>query len=263
MQLPSTVKHLAQSQHGVVSRRQLLESGVTPAEIRWALGRSWRALLPGVILLDPGLPTLEQRQVAALLYAGPRAWLAGPTALGVHGVATSFETARVHVLVPTPLRSRDVSWASVRRTAFTNERVLERGPLRYSCLPRALVDSAHAAPDEDTARALMIEAVQRRLVRLDDVAHWVEARRSNGRLRLRRALGEAAAGAWSVPEADLARLLAASKVLPEAWSLASRPPRSSVILPPSCTGSRPHMSPRSDLATEPLWSRPDAQRSLA
>jgi hypothetical protein len=60
----------------------------------------------------------------------------------------------------------------------------------------------------------MIEVVRRRLVRLEDVTHWVEARETRGRLRLRAILQEAAAGAWSVPEADLAALVQSPKVLP-------------------------------------------------
>ena len=64
---------------------------------------------------------------------------------------------------------------------------------------------------------MIIEAVQRRLVRLD-VAHWIEVRRPNGRRRLREALAEAAVGAWSVPEADLARLLTTSRLLPPVWA---------------------------------------------
>ena len=71
------------------------------------------------------------------------------------------------------------------------------------------------APDE--ARALIIDVVQRRLARLDDLSHWIEARRPNGKVVLRRALAEAAAGAWSLPEADLARLMSRSSVVPEPW----------------------------------------------
>lgn len=212
------LERLAYDQLGVVSRRQLFECGVTPAEIRWKLGRAWRVLLPGVVLLSPGLPTIEQRHVAALLYSGPKSWLAGPSALGRHGIASPDETRRVHVLVPLPQRPRDVSWVSVRRTGVAHERIRERGPLRWSCLPRSLVDAAAIAASEDTARAILIEAVQRRLVRLDDVAHWIEVRRPNGRARLRRALAEAAVGAWSVPEADLARLISTSRVLPPIWA---------------------------------------------
>ena len=45
----------------------------------------------------------------------------------------------------------------------------------------------------------------------------VEVRQTHGRVRLRRALQEAAAGAWSVPEADLAALVHTSRVLPTVW----------------------------------------------
>jgi len=215
--LPEHLQRRAEHQLGVVTRRELLNDGVTPADIRWRLGRSWRALLPGVILLSPSLATPDQRQVGALLYAGPHSWLAGPTALSRHGWPGLAATTWTHVLVPESHRSRDVAWLSIRRTGFTDERVVERGPLRYSCLPRALVDAAALAPDDAECRALLIEGVQRRRVRLDDVAHWVDVRRRNGRARLQNAVREAAAGAWSLPEADLARLVATSRVLPPAW----------------------------------------------
>ncbi len=39
-----------------------------------------------------------------------------------------------------------------------------------------------------------------------------------GRAAIRRAVGVVASGAWSVPEADLLRLLATSTVLPQAWA---------------------------------------------
>ena len=108
-----------------------------------------------------------------------------------------------------------MGWLSIRRTHVWDERIVVKGAVRYSCLPRAVVDAAALLPT-DEARALVIDVVHRRLVRLDDIHHWIEARRPNGRLRLRRALLEAAAGAWSVPEAELARLVATSTVLPAA-----------------------------------------------
>ena len=217
MDLPADLLALARNQFGVMSRVQLVQSGVSRAQIRWRLGRAWRLLLPGVVLLEPGLPTLSQRYVAALLYAGPESWLSGPTALRLHGWPSAEPSLRVHVLVPPTHRSRDVAWLTIRRSCFTDERVVERGPVRFSCLPRAVVDAAALAPDESGCRALLIEAVQRRLVRLDDVSHWIDVRRPNGKVRLRRALAEAAAGAWSLPEADLARLLSESSTLPAAW----------------------------------------------
>jgi hypothetical protein len=215
--LPHHLLHRPQEQGGVVSRAQLLEAGLTHAQIRWHLGQRWRVLLPCVVLLAPGLASVQQRHVAALLYVGADSWLSGPTALALHGWPPPRPHRRVYVLVPPARRSRDVAWLSIRRSAFTDERVVERGPLRFSCLPRAVVDAAAQATDDSECRALLIAAVQRRLVRLDDVSHWIDVRRPNGMARLRRALAEAAAGAWSVPEADLAALLSRSSMLPAAW----------------------------------------------
>ena len=216
MDLPAPLRDLARAQRGLVTRRQLTRSGVSQGEIRWRVGRTWRLVLPGVVLLDWAPPDDVQRCIAALLYAGPRSWLAGPTALALHRRDPTLTSGRVHVLVLAPLRPRDVGWVSIRRTHVWDERITTMGALRYSCRARAVVDAAALCPD-DEARALIIEVVQRRLVRLDDVNHWIEVRRPNGRVRLRRALLEAAAGAWSVPEADLARLVATSSVLPSVW----------------------------------------------
>src|SRR3954447_5269951 len=122
MDLPTQLIRCARDQSGVVSRRQLLSCGVSHAEIRWRLGRRWRLVLPGVVLLGSGLPNAAQRHVAALLYAGPESWLCGPTALDLHGWPTARAVPRVYALVPLTHRSRDVSWLSIRRSALTDER---------------------------------------------------------------------------------------------------------------------------------------------
>jgi hypothetical protein len=215
MDLPLPVRALASEQDGVVTRRQLVTSGVSIGQIRWQLGRSWRQLLPGVVLLGPSVPTLHQRHVAALLYAGPQSWLAGPTAAALLGFLPVHSEPRVRVLVPPALKSRVVQWVSVNRTHLLDERLVTMGPLRLSCRPRAVIDAAAVLPEPE-ARALVIDAVRSRKVRLDDLSHWVEARKTTARPQLRRILLEAAAGAWSVPEADLAAVIRASRVLPAA-----------------------------------------------
>ncbi len=153
--------------------------------------------------------------MAALLYAGPDSWIAGESAARAHGLLDPGPSLPLTVFVPYPQRSRRVAWVRIRATRLTNERLVERGPLKLSCRPRALVDAAADAADERAARHMIVSAVRERLVRLDDVQHWIGARRRNGTVRLKQAAAEAATGSWSVPEADLARLLAASADLPE------------------------------------------------
>src|SRR6478672_987660 len=50
MNLPASLNAIAAEQIGVVSRRQLVENGVSIGQLRWQLGRTWRQLLPGVVL---------------------------------------------------------------------------------------------------------------------------------------------------------------------------------------------------------------------
>ena len=76
MTLPAELADLVARQSGVATRKQLLDGGVTVGQLRWAMGRRWRIVLPRVVLLEPGLPSVDQRLVAALLFAGPDAWLA-------------------------------------------------------------------------------------------------------------------------------------------------------------------------------------------
>jgi hypothetical protein len=217
MDLPHAVRRVADDQYGLVTRAQLIDAGVTVAEVRWQLGRSWRMVLPGVVALQPGPLAPRQRQSAALLYAGPSSWLAATTALDALGLRSEQGIVRCHVYVPPSSKPRTVEWVTLRRTSFLDERLVERDGLRVSCRARAVVDAAVLLPPQE-GRALVIDVVQRRLVRLDDLVHWVETRESRGRRRLRAAVTEAAAGSWSLPEADLAVLLARSRVLPPLWA---------------------------------------------
>ena len=70
MVLTSELRRIADDQLNVVTRPQLLQTGASPVEVRSRLARSWRLVLPGVVLLAPDLPTLDQREVAALLMDG-------------------------------------------------------------------------------------------------------------------------------------------------------------------------------------------------
>lgn len=64
---------------------------------------------------------------------------------------------------------------------------------------------------------MVLEAIQRRMVRLDDLHHWASARGTSGTARVRRALDVAATGVWSAPEGELLRVVRRSAILPEPW----------------------------------------------
>ena len=95
------VEWLMASQRGVLCRAQVLALGVTAQGLRYRIrpGGPWQRLLPGVYLTVTGEPTREQREVAALLYAGQPSVITGPAALLRHRIRGPA-TATVDVLVP-------------------------------------------------------------------------------------------------------------------------------------------------------------------
>lgn len=217
-EFPSPVQALLARQDKVITRAQLLEHGVTYPTVRWNAGRAWRVLLPQVFGIFREQPTPRQRQVAALLWAGPDSVLAGATAARLHGVTAADPLARVHVLVPAPRSSRMSGFAEVRRTLVHDAGTVARGPLRLSSPARAAVDAARAARTHDARAAILIETVQRGIATLDDLAEWVYRLRPRDAATLHAPLAEAASGAWSVPESELLDLVASSLVLPVAWA---------------------------------------------
>ena len=216
--LPPSVGQLLGRQDDVVTRAQLLEHGVTKAAIRWNAGRNWRVLLPCTYLLKRSTPTERQRQVAALLWAGPRSVLAGPSAARVYGITAAQPGGTVHVLVPPPQRAKKRGFAEVRRSTLDDVAVVRRGPLRLSSPARAAVDAARSARTADDRAAILIEAVQRGLVAVDDLAEWTFRLRTRDAATLHEGLDAAASGAWSVPEAALLEVLSGSRSLPMPWT---------------------------------------------
>ncbi len=216
--LPAPLRRLLAEQDGVATRAQLIEHGVTKAAIRWNSGRHWRVLLPCVYLVGRSEPTERQRHVAALAWAGPRSVLAGPTAAQLFGITAADPRGTVHVLVPPPQRAKKRAFAQVRRSILDDVAVVRRGALRLSSPARAAIDAAHAARTEDERAAILIEAVQRGLVGVDDLAEWTFRLRTRDAARLHDALDAAASGAWSVPEAELLDVLAGSRRLPAPWA---------------------------------------------
>lgn len=206
------------SHDGVATRRELHRQGVSDARIQWAVGRRrWQLVLPGVVLLGPSAPTRRQQLVAASLLGGKDAVVAGPAAARFHGVRGIPATGLIHVRTPRTRRSRRHAWADVRPTRLEDPDVVKGEYVSFSSVARSVVDAATWAPSQEDATAWMIEAVQRELVGLPDLAQWVNRLNRRWSSRAREALRAAESGAWSLPESELLTLVGRSTSLPEAW----------------------------------------------
>jgi hypothetical protein len=195
---------------------QLHEVALSRAELRWKLGRSWRLVLPHVVATFTGQLDARQRLVAAQLFAGRGGMISGPTAARWHGLLSASPRA-VHVEVPHERRPRSAGFVVVGRTRLPDPRPWQRPPLVVVSRARAVASAARTAREPTAATAIVLEAVQRRLVRLEDLRHELEAGPRAGSAALRAAVAAAERGAWSVPETELALLLGSSRVLPRAW----------------------------------------------
>jgi hypothetical protein len=140
--------------------------------------------------------------------------VASSTAARYFGLASVPDDGVARFLVPWRFDSRDRPGVSVRRTRRPEARPWHRGPLTFTSPARAVVDAARSLRG-DAVRQVVFEGVQRRIVTLAQLVAEVEAGATRGSAAVRAAVHEVAGGAWSLPESDLADLLATSRVLPE------------------------------------------------
>jgi hypothetical protein len=195
-------------QHRVVSREQALACGITRSALRHRLRPAgpWQLLLPGVYLTVTGTATAGQREMAALLHAGPAGALTGPAALYRNGITASPPRV-VDVLVPLTADRRSYSFVRVHRTRRMPSMVCVDGEIRYVTGPRAVADSARDLKSLREVRALVASAVQRRHCSVSMLARELEQGPAQGSRLLRAALEEVADGVWSIAEGDFRTLL--------------------------------------------------------
>lgn len=195
---------LLSRQDSVIARAQALGCGMSEKAVRFRLrdGGPWQALLPGVYLSHTGLASADQREVGALLYAGPRAVLTGGAALRRFDLA-GRQTDCVDVLVPADAQKRDAGFVHVHRTRRLPERICVAGPVRYALPPRAVADAARGLADLGDVRAVVAEAVQRGKCPVERLVDELERGPRRGSAWLRRAVAEVADGVRSAAEADL------------------------------------------------------------
>jgi hypothetical protein len=195
-------------QYDVVTRSQALKCGMTRGAIEHRLKPDgpWRQLLPGVYLTVTGTAQADQRNVAALLYAGPHSVITGPVAVRRHNVRCAGLNV-LDVLVPAETRRKSTGYVQIQRTTRMPTDLYTTGPIRFTSLARAVADAARGMTRLSDVQALVCEAVQRGRCPLEELVQELNEGPSAGRRWYRMALAEVSEGIRSVAEAQLKRLI--------------------------------------------------------
>jgi hypothetical protein len=207
------LSRLLANQYNVIARHQALACGITRSALAHKLrqGGQWRKILPGVYAAHTGTVTAEQREMAALLHAGPGSVITGAAAVRRHNL-TCAGLGEVDVLVRTGVRVQSAAFARIQHTTRMPGRAWSTRGLRFAPLPRAVADAARAMKNFDDVQALVCEAVQHgRCTAEELIAELREGPTAGSRL-FREALAEITAGIRSVAERDLKRIIDRSDV---------------------------------------------------
>lgn len=201
------IESIADDQHGVISRAQIREAGLSRWDVRNQIeaGR-WRRLGPRTIAVHQGDLPERGRWWHAVLEAGPQAALDGVTALQAAGL-TGFDDP---ICVSLPYGERPRSRPAGVRIKVTRRRT--EGDVMGAGIPRvrpniAAIRGALWAPADRQAAFIVVLAAQQRLT---TPRALVEAHQAVTRHKRRGLLGDILAditdGVRAMGELDFARL---------------------------------------------------------
>ena len=211
------LRELAESQSGVVSRRQALNAGVTRETIAWQLRRArWQQLQWGMYALFTGPPGREAVLWAAVLRAGRDAVLSHQTAAELAHL-TDRPSDLVHVTIPVSRRVQPIPGLVIHKSTSIDR-------ARHPCLapPRTrleetVLDLAGLATTFDDACEWVTRACGRRCTTEERL---LEAMTHRTRLRwrgpLRQVLTDPGGGVHSVLEFRYYRDVERAHCLPPA-----------------------------------------------
>lgn len=201
------------SQHNVIARHQTIACGMTGDALvhRLRPGGPWQRLLPRTYLAVTGSPTLDQKEMATLLYAGPGSVLTGVAALRRQGIVNSAPSV-VDVLVPAKRQIRSIAFVAVHRTTRMPGQVIVVGRRQYAMKPRAIGDAAREMSELGEVRALVAAVVQDGRCPIEMLVHELDHGPIKGSALLRQVLAEVAEGVRSIAEADFLDLIKRSRL---------------------------------------------------
>lgn len=198
----------------VASRQQLLALGLRDNAMQYRLraGGPWQALLPGIYLAASGAPSFAQKEMAALLYAGPGSLITGPAALMHHCIRNDGNPNVIDVLIPAERRRESTGFVKLHRTTRIPARTCSAGPARLVLAPRAVADTARLLPNLRDVRAVVAEAVQLGRCTVRELAEELSDGPIKGSAQFRSVLAEVADGIRSTAEGDLRSLIKAARL---------------------------------------------------
>jgi hypothetical protein len=199
---------LAGEQYGIVTRKQALDCGMTEKALRHALTKpnGWRSVLPGVYLTVPDKLTTDQRDMAALLYAGPGSVITGVAALRRHRIACLDQDV-VDVLIPGDDRRKPTGFVRILRTHRMPEKYRIKGGLRFAYLPRAVGDAARTSRDRREVETFVGATMQDGSCTVELLVRELNEGPRAGTRVFRAVLADVTAGVRSAAEGDLKRLV--------------------------------------------------------
>ncbi len=209
---------------GVAAARELVRFGVPERTVyhRCLEGGPWRRLLPGIVLLHNGEPSVEQLLRAALLLGGPDSMVTGLHGCRLHGLRRGpvrpAERVPVALLVPMGRQVRSVGFVHVERTVRLPEPVVRSG-LRVAPLVRAAVDAARRLESSAEITELLSDAVQRNLCTVAALAAEVASGSRRGTAMPARVLADVAEGVRSAAERDAKRLWRRARLPQARWNV--------------------------------------------
>jgi hypothetical protein len=174
-------------------------------------GGPWRKLLPGVYLAFTGSATADQRDMAALLYAGPSSVLTGAAALRHHRIR-GIEPKIIDVLVPPRTQRQSAAFVRVHHSGRMPDQICVIGEIRFAMVPRAVADAARGVGSLGGARSIVASAVQQRRCPIAMLVTELDEGPTRGSANLRAAIAEVTVGVRSVAEGDFQGLLRRAKI---------------------------------------------------
>lgn len=170
--------HVAAEQYGIITRQQALQAGLTARRLeRFVTGSRWRLVLPGIYAQATASTSLQQRAIAAVMWAGPSAAASFETACALRHFADSLSEP-IEVSSLRKLRSEQIVAHHVQSWAAAEIELANGIPI--TTIERTLVDMAgrELAP---RIQELLDEALRRSLTTVSRLDSYVRTASGSGR----------------------------------------------------------------------------------